>query len=130
MARTGSGGKLIPQTTGVTDFVQGVWVGGGSAADCTRESGSGIDSVAYNAATGAYNITLTGRYQALRGWSFGLMNAATAAAQNVATLTSYTASTGVLAIWVTDVATPTGQDLATTEKISINLWLCTEGVAT
>jgi hypothetical protein len=130
MSRTGSGGKLIPQNQGVTDFVQGVWVGGGAGADCTRESGAGITSVAYNAAAGVYDITLTGRFQELAGWSFGLMNAASAAAQNVATLTSYTASTGVVKIWVTDAATPTGADLATTEKISINLWLRAEGVYT
>jgi hypothetical protein len=130
MSRAGSGGKLSPETLGTTVEIHGVWVGGGAGTDMTRESGAGIESVAYNAAAGVYDITLSGRYQELSGWSFGLMNAATAAAQNVATLTSYTASSGVVKIWVTDVATPTGADLATSEKISINLWLRTEGVYT
>lgn len=46
---------------GVTQ-IQGVWTGGGAAADCTKEDedhSDGISALEYNSATGKYLLTLT-----------------------------------------------------------------------
>ncbi len=51
--------------------VQGVWTGGGSAADCAVASGDwnrGITSIAYTAATGCYTITFSECGSAIVGW--------------------------------------------------------------
>lgn len=130
MARSSSGGELKPVNTGQIDMIVGRWAGGGAAGNCTRTTGTGIDSVNYNAATGAYKITLTGRYQTLVGYTFTCGSAGTTAAQNVVNFIAYDASAGTITLFVTDVATPTAQDLLTTEELSIVLYLQSEGVYT
>lgn len=130
MARNASGGAIKPLNTGQVDIIMARWAGGGAASDCTRVTGTGIDSVAYNAATGAYKITLTGRYQTLVSYAFTCGTAGTTAAQNVVNFIAYSASAGTITLFITDVATPTAQDLLTTEELGIILCLQTEGVYT
>lgn len=132
MARAGSGGRLSTETLGVLVCVDGCWLGGGASTDCTRVSGTGITTVAYNAATGCYLITLTGRYQTLEAVCLSVGGASGAATSYMArpVVGGYSASAGTLAINVTDLATPTNHDLASTENLWISLKLRTEGVYT
>lgn len=51
--------------------VQGVWTGGGGAANCTHVAADwsrGIASVDYTSATGCYTITFTDVGQQIVGW--------------------------------------------------------------
>lgn len=59
-----STGNAFPARNSVPDIthVVGVFTGGGAAANCSKASGDwikGIESVAYNAATGKYLITFS-----------------------------------------------------------------------
>ena len=132
MSRAGSGGQLFTETVGDVVCIDGVWLGGGSASNCTRVSGTGIDSVNYNSATGRYLITLTGRYQVLEAQCYSVAAATGAATSFMArpVVGGYSASAGTLDINVTDLATPTNHDLAATEQIWISLKLRAEGVYT
>ncbi len=50
--------------------VQGVWTGGGAAADCTHDADDwsrGVASLAYNSATGKYLLTFTDGGQQIVG---------------------------------------------------------------
>ena len=52
----------IRSTAGGLTRMQGVWTGGGAAANCSRaaaDHNKGISSVAYNGATGKYLVTFT-----------------------------------------------------------------------
>ena len=66
-------GNAFPVRSSVPDTirVQGVWTGGGAAADCTHAAADfsrGISSIAYTAATGCYTITFTDVGQQIVGW--------------------------------------------------------------
>ncbi len=128
MPTLASGGVTQPLTPGTTTEIHARWLGGGAAANCTRVTGSGITSVNYNAATGCYLITLTGRYTSLECGSFHVLAATGAAAQFVVHPISYSAANGTLSIIVNDVAVPAAHDLALTEEIWINLYLRDAGV--
>lgn len=109
--------------------VCGVWTGGGAAANCTHNSAdhsAGITRVAYNSATGKYYITVTEWGQQLLPGSHIEIHRQAGAAPLVANLirTITVASGGGSAdinfeVW--DVATPSLTDLATTDKVAINL---------
>lgn len=106
--------------------VGGVWTGGGAAADCTKASGDwnvGIASVKYNAATGKYRITFTETtpgHQVV-GFSCDIARVTTVTNALVAKMVagSYSKTAGTLDFEVCDVATPSGVDLATTDKLMI-----------
>lgn len=56
--------NAFPKRTTVPGLtqVQGVWTGGGAAANCSKaaaDHNEGIASIAYNAATGLYLVTFT-----------------------------------------------------------------------
>ena len=103
--------------------VAGRWAGGGSASNMTKVSGTGISSVAYNSATGAYIITFNNVGGTFLGAWFGLGTAGSTSAQTVANWIAYSATAKTLTIFITDVATPTAKDLATTETLNIMaLW--------
>lgn len=112
----------------VKEEVCGIWTGGGAATNCTHSSAdhsAGITSVAYNAATGKYLITLTEFGQQLLPDSHVVIHRAAAAAPLVANLVrTITVATGgataTVAFEVWDLAGAL-TDLATTDKAAINL---------
>ena len=101
--------------------LRGRWKGGGAAADCTRESGRGIASVAYNGATGRYKITFAEVGEVYLGAVFSVQGAAGAATSFMARPTVYSATDKTLTFDVTDLATPTNHDLATSEYVTIDV---------
>lgn len=101
--------------------LRGMWLGGGAAANCTRYSGRGITSVNYNAATGQYKITFAEVGKNLLGAMLSVQAAAGAATSFIARPTVYSASAKTLTFDVTDLATPTNHDLATTEYVHIDV---------
>lgn len=109
--------------------VAGVWTGGGAAADCTHTStdhSQGITSVAYNAATGKYLITLSQwGQQLLPGSSITVHRAAGAAPLVVNLIRTITVASdnqsATIAFEVWDMATPSLIALATTDKVLISL---------
>jgi hypothetical protein len=103
------------------NIVAARWLGGGTAGNCTQVAGRGISSVNYNAATGAYLITFEDIHPALLGVHITCGAAGSTATQNVANYqpASYDSAAGTLPIFVTDAASPTAQDLLTTEELSI-----------
>jgi hypothetical protein len=109
--------------------VSGMWTGGGAAANCTLAAGdhsAGITSVAYNAATGKYLITVSEWGQQLLPGSQVVIHRAAADAPLVANLIrTVTVATGgasaTVAFEVWDLATPSLTDVATTAKVGIHL---------
>ena len=99
----------------------GIWKGGGAAANCTRSAGRGITSVNYNAATGRYIITFDDVGESLINVQLAVQAAAGAATSFIARPTVYSASAKTLTFDVTDLATPTNHDLATTEFVHIRV---------
>ena len=110
--------------------VMGRWAGGGAASNMTKVTGRGISSVAYNSATGAYLITFEETHPQLVAISITCGTALTTTVQNVCNYdpAQYSATAGTLPIFITDVATPTAQDLLTTEEISIVAWFADTAV--
>ncbi len=102
-------------------IVTGRWLGGGAATDCTKVTGRGISSVAYNAATGKYLVTFEDLNGTLLAFHVTCGNASGTTTHNTASYdaANYSATAGTMPICISDVATPTLQDLATTEEISI-----------
>lgn len=107
-----------------TFSVEGVWTGGGAAADMTVTSGDwnrGITSIKYNSATGKYKITFRDFGQQVIGF-----NASVAAATGVDPLIpvkvtgTYDKSLGTMELEIT---TPAGTltDLPTTSKMRIEV---------
>lgn len=99
-----------------------VWVvarftGGGGAADMTKVYGRGVDSVKYNSATGAYKITFTNVGEYFLGGQMTALSAGSTSAQKVVNPVAYSSTDKTLTIFITDVATPTAKDLATTEEL-------------
>ncbi|MDD5374479.1 hypothetical protein [Acidithiobacillus sp.] len=106
--------------------VQGVWTGGGAAADCTVASGDwnrGITSIAYTAATGCYTVTFnagdcgyaivdwhisTGQQTGVNPLAFCLRNAGFSAS----------ARTAIFEVSASDSGTLT--DLLTTDKLYVS----------
>jgi hypothetical protein len=104
-------------------MIAGTWLGGGAASNCTRQTGRHITSVNYNAAAGRYIITFASVGEVFLGCWLSVQGAAGAATSFIARPTVYSASAGTLTIDVTDLATPTNHDLATTEVLHIlALW--------
>ncbi len=98
------------------------YAGGGSAADCTAVASSGgrnITSVKYNSATGTYKILFDEVGEVFLGATLFVMAATGAATSFIARPTVYDATAKTLTFDVTDLATPTNHDLATTEQIWI-----------
>ncbi len=128
MSKTGSCPvrSRMPKLKGV----MGRWLGGGAASNMTKVAGRGISSVAYNSATGAYLITFEETHPQLVAISIQCGTAGTTSAQNVCNYqpADYSATAGTLPIFITDVATPTAQDLLTTEEISIVAWFADTAV--
>ncbi len=118
----------FPKTYGV----MGRWLGGGAASNMTKVTGRGISSVAYNSATGAYLITFEETHPQLLAISITCGSAGSTSAQKVCNYdpATYSATAGTLPIFITDVATPTAQDLLTTEEISIVAWFADTAVTT
>lgn len=102
-------------------IVRGTWLGGGAAANCTRQSGRGIVSVNYNSATGQYIILFDDVGEVYLGAVFSVQAAAGAATSFLARPTVYSAANKTLTFDVTDLATPTNHDLATTEVVTIDV---------
>lgn len=104
--------------------VMGRWAGGGAAGNMTKVTGRGIASVNYNSATGAYLITFEDSHPVLVAIGFACGAAGSTATQNVVNYqpASYDAAAKTLPIFITDAASPTAQDLATTEELSIVAW--------
>lgn len=118
--------------------VAGVWTGGGSAANCTKAAADwskGISSVAYNAATGKYRITLSDfGQQLLPGSRIDVCRAAGASPIRVNIIRSSlapSAATGTATldfeVWQDDAVSgiPALLDLLTTDKLLINLVFAT-----
>lgn len=97
------------------------FAGGGAAANMTKVAGRGISSVAYDSATGKYLVTFEDLNGTLLAFTVTCGNTRTAAGQNVCTydIANYSATAGTMPIFISDVATPTEQTLATNEEISI-----------
>ncbi len=100
--------------------LRGRWTGGGASSNCTRTSGRGITSVNYNSATGQYIITFANVGEVFLGALLSVQGAAGAATSFIARPTVYSASGKTLTFDVTDLATPTNHDLATTEIVTID----------
>ena len=99
------------------------YAGGGAASDMTKVAGRGIDSVKYNSATGAYIIKFTSVGPTWLGCQLTVLSAGTTAGQRVANPVVYSASARTLTVFITDTATPTAKDLATTEELQIfSIW--------
>lgn len=104
-------------------IVAGRWLGGGAASDMTKVTGRGIDSVKYNSATGAYIIKFTSVGPTWLGCWMTVLDAGSTSAQKVVNPVVYSASARTLTVFITDAATPTAKDLATTEELQIlALW--------
>lgn len=107
------------------------FAGGGAAADCTRVAGCGrgVASVKYNAATGTYRITFDDVGEVLLKAVVTIaFTAGSTAAQKVANVTAYNAGNKTMDFFVTDLATPTAKDLATTEEAHIDVvWAASDG---
>ncbi len=104
-------------------FVAGRWLGGGAAGDMMKVTGRGIESVKYNSATGAYIIKFDGVGGTWMGCWLTVLDAGSTSASKVANPVVYSKSGRSLTVFITDVATPTAKDLATTEELQIlALW--------
>lgn len=120
-------GGPVKGSSNKTVRVTGRFAGGGAAANCTKVTGCarGFTSVAYNAATGKYLVTLDAVGGKFLGGTILVTNAAgTVAAQKVCApygTAPYTAATRTLAVFVTDIATPTAADVLTTEELWLDL---------
>lgn len=116
-----TGNFLVKSRSSQTVVIAARYAGGGAAANCTKVAGRGISSVNYNAATGKYLITFEDTHPALLAITITCGSGQTTAAQNVANYdpANYSATAGTMPFFVTDVATPTAQDLLTTEEVSI-----------
>lgn len=105
------------------DCVQGVWTGGGAAANCTRAAGDwnrGIASVNYNAATGKYLVTFIDVGTQIVWGRCEVMGAAGAAGKQVNVVRStFNATAKTVQIEVWDTATPSLVDLAATDKLCL-----------
>lgn len=118
--------SIIPDTK----RVQGVWTGGGAAANCTQSSSDwskGIASVNYNAATGKYKITFRDVGQQIVGGKIEVCRAA-AAAPLLAVINRATFSiankTVDFEVWDVDAGSAL-TDLATTDKLLIDIQFAT-----
>lgn len=100
--------------------VKGRWAGGGAAGNCTRTSGRGISSVDYNSATGKYVITFAEVGEYFLGARIDIMSADGASTSFLGRPCVYSASAKTLTVNVSDVATPTNHDLATSESMVID----------
>jgi hypothetical protein len=119
MSKTGKF-PVKSRTSGVV-LVAGRWTGGGAAANCTKAAGRGIASVNYNSATGKYLVTFEDTFGQLVAFTATCGNASGTTTHNTASydIANWSASAGTMPICISDVASPTLQDLATTEEISI-----------
>jgi hypothetical protein len=115
---------------GEVQLVQGTWVGGGAATNCTRTStdqGAGITSVNYNAATGKYRITLTEWGQQIAPGSHIEVHRAAGSAPRIVNIVRAAPSvatggaTATIDFEVWDMATPSLVDLTTADTITITL---------
>lgn len=100
--------------------VEGRFAGGGAAANCTKvaNTGGGITSVTYNAGTGLYRITFDNVGFALQSYTFTLLSTTR---QLNCTVRAIDLTNRRIDVSISDVATPTNVDLATTEELSINV---------
>lgn len=107
--------------------VIGVWKGGGAAANCSVNSGDwnrGIQSVNYNGATGKYRITFIAvPGQAVVGFvgSVARVTGVTNALAVKMVVGTYSTSARTLDIEICDGSTPVGVDLATTDRLMLNI---------
>lgn len=106
--------------------VEGVWTGGGAAADCTQsqdDHSAGITAVAYNGATGKYRVTVTEWGQQLVPGTHVEVHRAAAAAALVANVVRSVTVSGNTATVDFEVWSLAGAltDLATTDKVAITL---------
>lgn len=115
--------KSVPSITEVI----GRWKGGGAAANCTRAAGewsAGISSVNYNGATGKYRITFTdvpGQQLVSFCLEVGRATGVTNALKVKVVEGSYSIANKTIDIEICDLATPTGVDLATTDRLYVRL---------
>lgn len=122
----GGAADYAKQTVPYTEVV-GVWKGGGAAANCSVASGDwnvGISSVNYDGATGKYTITFTDvpGYQVV-GFVGTVARASGVTNALIVKMVvgTYNAATKELDIEVCDAATPSGVDLATTDKLMLSI---------
>ncbi len=107
------------------------FTGGGAATDCTKAAGRGIASVAYNSATGKYLVTFEDLFGTLLAFHVTCGNASGTTTHNTASydIANYSSTAGTMPICISDVASPTLQDLLTTEEISITAIFADSGLS-
>lgn len=120
-------GQAYPQRASLpnTNTVRGVWTGGGGTADCAKaaaDASHGIKSIAYNAATGKYLVTLVDGGQQIVGGHIEFCGPAGATKKTVHIIRStYSASakTVQIEVWTqgTDLVAPALVVLATTDTL-------------
>jgi hypothetical protein len=121
----------VRSTSPDTVKVQGVWTGGGAAADCTHDAADhshGIASVKYDSATGKYKITFVDVGQQIVGGDIKVCRAAASGAHLVTNIVRSTLSTSekTVEFEVSDLSN-TLTDLLTTDKILVNVEFAKNG---
>lgn len=125
-------GNAFPRRSTIPDTVsvQGVWTGGGAAANCTKATGDwnrGIASVNYNAATGKYKITLVDVGQQIVKFSAHVTSATGAGPIFMNMVTAgFSSSAKTVDVEVND-GGGTLTDLATTNKIHLEIVFAKNG---
>ncbi len=104
-------------------IVAGRWAGGGANANMVKTAGVGVVSVATDAGggDGDYIVTFNNVGATLLGLYFNVESAGNTAGQRIVNTkkATYSATAKTVSIYITDVATPTGKDLATDEYLNI-----------
>ena len=126
-------GNAFPVRSSVPDIVkvQGVWTGGGAAADCSHVAtdwNRGIVSIVYTAATGIYTITFRDVGKAIVGWNISTgqqtgVNPLAFIIQNG----SFSTATKSVIIEVSASDSGTLTDLLTTDKLYVNFEFAKNG---
>lgn len=130
-------GDAFPVRSTIPDTVkaQGVWTGGGAAANMTQAAADwnrGITSVAYNASTGKYLITFTDVGQQVVGGHIECISTTGVINKDVSIVRaslSTSAKTLEIEVWTraTDTAAAALVDLATTFKLMITVEFAKNG---
>ena len=120
-------GNSYPTRSSVpnTEIIRGIWTGGGAASNCTKAAADwsrGIKSIAYNAATGKYLVTLVDGGQQIVGGGIEFNGPAGATKKFVHVIRSTyspSAKTVQIEVWTqgTHLVDPALVDLATTETL-------------
>lgn len=118
-----SGGKYPVKTIGINEptVIPFVYTGAG-ASDLTKKVGNPVIKSVTRSGTGAYTINLNNVGGTFLGARYHILNAAGASNKRIASTIAYSASGKTVTFEVSDLATPTLQDLTTANDIFIELW--------